>query len=230
MSDAPAVSTSAVVDIGTVVRLTGVDKAFGLGTAERPVLLGVDLTVGAGEIVALAGPSGSGKTTVLALVAGWEQPDAGTVVVLDGGIAPGDHGWGDVAILPQSLGLLDELTILENVALPNRLGDRRRAVPADLLERLGIAHLVDRFPTEVSLGEQQRAALARAAVARPRVLVADEPTAHQNHARAEDILAVLRDLAADGTTCLLATHDETALAVADRVLELHDGRLHARTP
>ena len=118
------------------------------------------LALCAGEIVALSGPSGSGKTTLLGLVAGWDQPDAGTVVVLDGTRAPGEQRWDELAILPQSLGLLEELTLLENVTLPLRLRDGPGADPAVLLGRLGIDHLRDRFPAEVSLGEQQRAALA----------------------------------------------------------------------
>jgi putative ABC transport system ATP-binding protein len=209
------------------VRLTGVGKAFASGTTMSRVLDDVDLSIGGGEIVAVSGPSGSGKTTLLGLVVGWQQPDAGTVVVLDGLRAPGAHRWDEVAILPQSLGLLDELTILENVTLPLRLHDGPHADPAVLLRRLGIAHLGDRFPTDVSLGEQQRAALARAVIVAPRVLVADEPVAHQDRARAEIMMALLRDLTATGTSCLLATHDDVAFAAADRVVNLHDGRVSA---
>jgi ABC-type lipoprotein export system ATPase subunit len=223
VTGAPAPSLG--VDDVTVVRLVAVDKAFVTGAATRIVLDGVDLVVGPGEVVALCGPSGSGKTTLLGLVAGWEQPDAGTVRVFDGRTGPGDHGWGELAVLPQSLGLLDELTLRENITLPLRLGVGPGADAGELARRLGIDHLGDRFPTEVSLGEQQRAALARAAIARPRVLVADEPVAHQDRARAEAMMALLRDLAAAGTACLLATHDDVAFAVADRVLQLHDGHL-----
>jgi ABC-type lipoprotein export system ATPase subunit len=221
---------SPTVDDTAVVDLAAVDKAFVTGTATRQVLDAVDLSIGAGEIVALSGPSGSGKTTLLGLVAGWEQPDAGAVVVFDGSRAPGEHRWDELAILPQSLGLLDELTLLENITLPLRLGAGPRSDPADLLVRLGLDHLTARYPTEVSLGEQQRAALARAAIGRPRVLVADEPIAHQDRARAEAMMTLLRDLAAEGMACLLATHDDIAFAVAHRVLQLHDGRLRPLAP
>lgn len=220
----------------TVLELRGVVKSFDDHTGIRRVLDGVDLTVEAGEIVALTGRSGSGKTTLLTVVAGFEPPDEGTVALLEG---PAEHRpWGDLAILPQSLALLTELTISENVLLPLRLAGRtsvtRPGAGTDvdvLFERLGIAHLADRYPGEVSLGEQQRAALARAVVVGPRLLVADEPVSHQNRAFADVMMWLLVDLAASGTACLLATHDEAAVERAHRVLELHDGRIHgARCP
>jgi putative ABC transport system ATP-binding protein len=216
---------------GAALVLTSVDKAFPTPAGPRPVLSGLDLTVDAGEVVAVAGRSGSGKTTLLTIVAGWERPDAGRVVVL-GDEVDGDDGsppglsWSDVAILPQSLGLLDELTLAENVTLPLRLdGASDSADPDELMVRLGVDHLADRFPSQVSLGERQRAALARAAVGRPRLLLADEPIAHQNAGWAEGMMLIVAELSERGTTCLLATHNEIAFGGADRVLELRDGRL-----
>lgn len=208
-----------------VLEVRGVERSFDDHTGPRRVIAGVDLTVGAGEIVALVGPSGSGKTPLLSIVAGFERPDAGTVRVAASGRV-GAPGWTEVAMVPQSLGLLGELTVAENVALPLRLGAPDAADPAELLARLGLGHLRDRHPHEISLGEQQRTALARAAVVRPRLLVADEPVSHQNHARAEDVMAVVVDLAAAGSACLLATHDEVAVSAADRVVELRDGVVH----
>lgn len=209
-----------------VVDLHGVVKAFAEGPGAHRVLDGVELSVAAGEIVAIAGRSGSGKTTLLTIVAGLEPVDAGDVLVLGAEPPVGGCSWQDVAILPQSLGLLDELTIAENIGLPLRLGALDGAAePLDLMEALGIAHLAARFPSEVSLGEQQRAGLARAAVVRPRVLLADEPVSHQNEAWARTMVQVLDDLSDWGTTCLLATHDEIAFGVAARVLELHRGSL-----
>jgi putative ABC transport system ATP-binding protein len=210
-----------------VLDLVGVEKSFaGPHHAPRRVLSGVDLTVGRGEILAVAGRSGSGKTTLLTIVAGWERADAGSVRLLGGQVGPDRLGWADLAILPQALGLLDELSVAENIALPLRLaGGVGAADPDSLMTRLGIDQLADRFPDEVSLGEQQRAALARAAVARPRVLLADEPIAHQNRAWAEGMMLLLSELAAGGTTCLIATHNDVAFDVADRVVEMWDGRL-----
>jgi putative ABC transport system ATP-binding protein len=210
----------------TVVDLRGLEKAFDGPSGPRRVLAGVDLVVGRGEIVAVAGRSGSGKTTLLTLVAGMEQPDAGSIGLFGGGARPDECSWSEVAILPQSLGLLDELTVVENVTLPLRLADVPGADDAiDLMGRLGVDHLADRFPSEISLGEQQRAALARAAIVRPRLLLADEPISHQNQAWAEAMMVVLGGLAAAGTSCLLATHNEIAFDAAHRVFELRDGRL-----
>jgi putative ABC transport system ATP-binding protein len=210
---------------GAVLALRGVQKGFGTGAGAVQVLDDVDLLVQAGEIVAVAGRSGSGKTTMLTLAAGFEAPDAGQVELLGrpvGGAPP----WRELAVVPQSLGLLDELTVAENVALPGRLGGTdHRTHDQELLEHLGIAHLASRFPDEISLGEQQRVALARAAVSLPRVLVADEPISHQNEGWAQTVMLVIERLADAGTACLVATHNEIAFGSSHRILELRDGRL-----
>ncbi len=209
-----------------VVELRGVHKAFAEASSSHPVLSGVDLAVARREILAVAGRSGSGKTTLLTLIAGLEEPDAGTIRLFDGSTTGDACTWSELALLPQSLGLLDELTVAENIALPLRLADVTDAsTPGDLMEVLGLEHLADRFPTEVSLGEQQRAALARAAIVRPRLLLADEPISHQNESWARTMMLLLDDLSDLGTTCVLATHNEIAFATAHRVLELRDGQL-----
>ena len=217
---------SAAPDVA--VELTGVDKSYEAGPSPVAVLRGVDLRVARGEVVAVGGPSGSGKTTLLTLIGGFERPDRGDLTVL--GRTPGvdELGWGDVAVLPQTLGLLDELTIAENISLPFRLrGSEPRRDPVELMERLGIDHLAGRYPDEVSLGEQQRAALARAAVLEPSVLLADEPISHQNDDWASAMLLVLRVLAEGGMACVVATHNPLAFDAAHRSLVLRDGDLHA---
>lgn len=212
-----------------VLQVAGVTKAF--GDQRRPVLRAVDLDLRAGEVVALVGRSGSGKTTLLTIAAGLDAPDVGTVQIDGEPVGRGDVPWQRLAILPQALGLLDELTVTENVELPLRLlGRDGRTEVSSLLERLGLAHLADHLPGQVSLGEQQRTALARAVVARPRVLLADEPVSHQNDAWARAMVEVVAGLAATGTACLLATHDSVVGAMADRVLELRDGRLQDLAP
>ncbi|MGV3760704.1 MAG: ABC transporter ATP-binding protein [Actinomycetota bacterium] len=206
------------------VHLQGVGKSFMEGAVAHRVLDGIDLDVSPGEVLALVGRSGSGKTTLLTVAAGLEVPDEGTVTVL-GHSDPSRLGWSEVALLPQALGLLEELTLLENATLSERLGLSLVTEPEALLERLGLGHLGARHPSEVSLGEQQRAALVRAAVVGPAVLLADEPISHQNAGWAQAVLGVLADLAAAGTAVILATHHPAALAVAGRVLEMRSGRL-----
>jgi putative ABC transport system ATP-binding protein len=209
------------------VVLRGVDKSYGSADEPLTVLDQLDLVVGAGEIVALAGRSGSGKTTVLTLVAGFEPPDHGVVQVLGRSSHHQPPTWAELALVPQSLAVLDELTVGENVDLPGRLGSVPGAGDREvLLEQLGLAHLTDRYPDEISLGEQQRIAIARAALTRPRVLVADEPISHQNEGWARATMHIMERLSDTGTACLFATHNPIALESAHRVLELRDGRLH----
>ena len=209
------------------IAATGVELAFHADGVDHPVLTGVDLDVAAGEVVAVAGRSGSGKTTFLTLVAGLEDPDAGTVEVL-GIPAAAPHPWSDVALLPQSLGLLDELTVEENVALPCRLSGEDPALDlGHLLERLGLSRLVRRFPSEISLGEQQRTALARVMVLSPRLAVLDEPTGHQDDDHVAQVVAALEAAAHAGSAVLVATHDQRVWEVADRVVRLDEGRVLA---
>lgn len=211
---------------GAGLELRGVVATYTGPSGPVAVLDGVDLVVTPGEVVAVAGRSGSGKTTLLTIAAGWAAPEAGEAR-LDGAPLGPTASWAEVAMLPQSLGLLDELTIAENVALPARLG-RVAGDPDGLLAALGLEALAARYPDEVSLGEQQRAALARAAVAAPRLLVADEPVSHQNRAWVERSAAILTELAAGGTAVLLASHDRLVSRHADRVLDLRRGRLARR--
>ena len=194
---------------------------------EVRALDGVSLDVQAGEVVALLGPSGSGKSSLLHLLCGWEQPDRGTVAWSDAALI---RTWKGTAVVPQNLGLLDELSIRENVALPLRLGPVSREDARDvddLLESLGIVHLADRSVDEVSLGEQQRAAVARALVAKPRLLLADEPTAHLDHALVQEVFSHLRGASAAGTAVVVATHDPSGLEHADRIVRMRDGRIEA---
>jgi len=216
---------------GPMLHVTGLRKSFPTPAGPHLVLDGVDLTVAPGEVIAIGGRSGSGKTTLLTIIAGWEELDDGSVVFDDTIVPAAPRTWRDLAIVPQALGLLDELSIAENLALPLRLdADAPADDPFDMMARLGIDHLADRYPDEVSLGEQQRAALGRAAVIEPALLLADELLAHQNREWAETMMLVVGLLAAKGTACVLATHDEIAFERAHRVLELRSGRLVPLVP
>lgn len=202
-----------------VVVLDRVTRRFG-GPAGVVAVDGVSLRVSAGELLGVAGPSGSGKTTLLNLILGWEHPDAGGVER-----RAGDRHWGDTAVVPQDLGLLEELSVAENVALAPRLAGRSDADVPALLGSLELDALASRSTSELSMGERQRVAVVRAVACGPRLLVADEPTAHQDERRADLVMAVLRGVAAAGGAVVVATHDERLLERVDRVIQLADGRV-----
>jgi len=214
----------------TVLSVAAVSHAYGDGADQVLVLHDVSLHVDAGEVVCVAGPSGSGKTALCHLAAGFEVPMSGTVTV-DGTPPTAMDDWAVVAALPQQHGLLGGLSVLANVALPGQRAGRGRRlttkVPGlhQLLEDLDLAGLADRAVDETSLGEQQRAALARALVLSPRLAVLDEPTGHQDDDHVAQVLAVVRQSTAAGTGVLVASHDDRVLEAADRVVRLDRGRL-----
>ncbi len=201
-----------------IVRLSNVSKSFRRGTEKVMAVTDVSLRVLPGSFTVISGPSGSGKTTLLNLIVGWESPDGGSVSSTLG------ETWSDLAIIPQQLGLLASLTIAENIGLPARVGHAHRSATT-VSESLGIDALGDRFPSETSLGEQQRAACARALVAAPRLLVADEPTSHQDDVSVRRIIEELVGAAGSGSAVLVATHDRRLVAHATTVYAMADGAL-----
>ncbi|RZU33922.1 ABC transporter ATP-binding protein [Blastococcus saxobsidens] len=211
--------------MSTALRGTGLHKSYRRGSEEVHALRGVSIGVQPGEMVALLGRSGSGKTTLLNCLLGWEVPDTGEVSV-PGAATPGSAAWTTVAVVPQRFGLLDELTLADNVAMPARLAGLPdpHAAALGALETLRLGHLAARMPDEVSLGEQQRTALARALVVAPAFLVADEPTGRLDEDLTAHVLGTLREHCAHtGCGVLLASHDPVVIASADRVVRLHDG-------
>ena len=228
MRPAPDLEATPAAEGRALVEATNLRKSYRRGPEVVHALQGADLTLWPGEIVALVGPSGSGKTTLLNVMCGWEHPDEGEIR-WNGqtGVRPEDRPWSDIAILPQSLGLIEELSIRENVQLAARLAgsrDRSKRV-GGLLKGFGLEALAEREPTEVSLGEQQRTALARALVLRPRLLLADEPTGHQDEGWARGIFRALRMAAREGTCCLVATHNREVVKLVDRVVGIRDGEI-----
>jgi ABC-type lipoprotein export system ATPase subunit len=207
------------------------DKSYVRGAEVVHALRGVSVALYPGELVALVGPSGSGKSSLLGVLAGWERPDAGELTWAPGLAGPGGvPAWSALATVPQALGLLEDLTVRENVALPVRLqlGPARAGEgrTEELLGLLGLAELAHRPPSETSLGQQQRAAVARALVLGPQLVLADEPSAHQDAAWVHDVFTALRRVVGERqAACLVATHDPEALRYADRVLSLVDGEL-----
>jgi ABC-type lipoprotein export system ATPase subunit len=180
-----------------------------------------------GEVVGLVGRSGSGKTTLLNVIAGWERPTEGEVV-WEGEVDPASPSWSDAAVVPQKLGLMEELTVGENIAYPSRLSstlEERADAVEELIADLGLGDLRSRYPREASVGEQQRTAIARALAVPSKVLLADEPTGHQDSASAERVFAAIRRAADAGTAVVVATHNRDVIRHLDRVLAMADGRL-----
>jgi putative ABC transport system ATP-binding protein len=192
----------------------------------------VDLELFRGELVALVGPSGSGKTTLLNVLCGWELPDQGTVSWLGTSTLMAEVEWEGLALVPQTPGLIADLTVSENVGLPCRLRnastESTELAVNHVLHALGLFELSGRYPDEMSLGEQQRASIARALVLGPDLLLADEPTAHQDGRSTERVLHAMRDVVESDKACIVASHNPEVLDEADRIVEMRDGRLVER--
>ncbi len=215
-----------------VLQARGITKTVGRGRAQRRVLDSATLEVDADQVVAVLGRSGSGKSTLLHLLGGLDQPDAGEIVLAGEKLtAQGPRSLArtrlaHVGFVFQSFQLIDELTGTENVMLPARLpgapaGGERRA--AQLIDDLGLADVAEHLPHELSGGEQQRFAIARALVNDPEVVLADEPTGNLDAENGAVVLSLLRNLA--GRAVVIVTHEPEAAAIADRVLQLDQGRL-----
>jgi putative ABC transport system ATP-binding protein len=218
------------------VRVRDVRKIYEASTAEPVVALdGVSLEVCAGEMVALVGPSGCGKSTLLNLVGCIDRPTAGAVE-LEG---VGTSGLDDDALtllrrdrvgtVFQFFNLLPSMTIAENVGLPLVLQSVRRADIAErvaaALQSVGIAEKAGAYPAQISGGQMQRAAVARATIHRPAIVLADEPTGNLDSRNGAAVLQLLRGLANGGQAILMATHADEAAATCDRVVRMQDGRI-----
>ena len=224
-----------------VIELQGVSRAY--DTPAGPVIAvdRVDLTIGRGELLALTGRSGSGKSTLLHLIAGVDLATAGIVRVdgqpIDGRSERTLARWraATVGVVFQFFQLLPALTVLENVQLPmDFLGTRPVRERTDrarhLLSLVGVADQAGKFPAMLSGGQQQRVAIARALANAPKVITADEPTGNLDSDTAGMVLSLLSDVAAAGTTVVLATHERDIARLATRVVHLQDGRLAASRP
>lgn len=212
-------------------RCETVGRTYGTGLTETIALREVTCSVLAGAQVALTGPSGSGKTTLLHLIAGLDDPSSGTVTWPALG-SRDELRPGPLAVVFQGPSLLPPLTVLENVVLPLQLlGEPEastRSAAKDALERLDLLDLGEKLPEELSGGQSQRVAVARALAGKPRLILADEPTGQLDHASAERVVTALLEAAGElGAALLISTHDP---AVAERLQgrwELDDGRLGA---
>ena len=217
-----------------LIELAGVEKVYRMGKVDYRALRGVDLSITAGEMVAVVGPSGSGKSTILNMITGIDRPSAGTVVFdgkrLDEMSEEELAVWrgANVGIIFQFFQLLPTLSALENAVLPldfARRGPKRErfARARHNLELVGLGDKLDHLPAELSGGEQQRVAIARSLAADPRLIVGDEPTGNLDTATAAEMFELLRRLNGEGKTILFVTHDRELAARAERVVTIRDG-------
>ena len=214
-----------------VVSLRGVRKTYGEGEVAVQALRGVDLEIRPEEFVVLLGPSGSGKTTLLNLIGGIEPASEGEIVVGGSDVTElGEEGRTrfrreTVGFVFQFFNLIPTLTALENVELVAELGDGADRAP-EMLERVGLGNRIDHFPAQLSGGEQQRVAVARALAGGPRLLLGDEPTGALDLETGRTVLGLLHELSHElHQTVLLVTHNAAIARMADRVLRMRDGRI-----
>jgi putative ABC transport system ATP-binding protein len=216
-------------------KLRHLTKTFHTGDIETTALDRIDLDIEAGEYLAITGPSGCGKSTLLGILGLLDAPSGGEYWFDGHNVA----GWnekqlntlrrGRIGFVFQSFNLIDDLTVAENIALALEYGElparERRARVVEVMERLGLTHRASHRPSQLSGGQQQRVAIARAIAARPALLLADEPTGNLDSAHGAEVMRILRELNADGTTLVMVTHSLEHAAQASRTLRLLDGRV-----
>jgi putative ABC transport system ATP-binding protein len=220
---------------GVIVRATDVARIYPTGATAVVALDGVTLEVRRGEFLAVMGPSGSGKSTLLNILAGLERPTRGAVVV-DGAdlseldeVALASYRREKVGMIFQAFNLLPRYRVVENVALPLLFAgvprERRLARARAVLERIGMGPRAEHRPSQLSGGELQRTAIARALVTEPSLLLADEPTGNLDSANGESLLTLIAELHARGQTVVLVTHDVSIASRAERIVRMRDGRI-----
>ncbi|MFQ6075235.1 MAG: ABC transporter ATP-binding protein [Candidatus Bathyarchaeia archaeon] len=220
----------------TVVVTDNLEKVYGVGELSVHALRGVDIELRRGEFVVVMGPSGSGKTTLLNLIGALDRPSGGRVVIEGRDLADMREGEMTelrrerVGFVFQFFNLVPTLTALENVELPMLLAgvprEDREPRARQLLTMVGLADRAGHLPDELSGGEQQRVAIARALANRPSIILADEPTGDLDTETGTEVMRILRDLAKrEGVTVVAVTHDPVVSEMADRILELRDGRI-----
>jgi putative ABC transport system ATP-binding protein len=218
-----------------LIRLEGITKVFHADEVETHALSEVHLEIQPGEFVSIAGPSGCGKSTLLSILGLLDSPTEGNYWIHC------DHVENlsissrtkirnrEIGFIFQAFNLIGDLTVFENVELPltyrSMLAGERKKRVREVLERVGMAHRAKHYPAQLSGGQQQRVAVARALVGQPSILLADEPTGNLDSKNSEAVMDLLHQLHADGATICMVTHDPRYASIADRTIQLLDGRV-----
>ena len=234
-TDAPIIIDAAINSGNNAVllRATGLTKTVSVGERSLTIIKDVDIYINAGEFVVIMGKSGSGKSTLLGLLAALDYPNSGSVELGSQTLSSLNEDelaairQRDMGFVFQSFHLLPTLTVAENIAFPLDIARRPDATRVDeLIEAVGLGHRRDSLPSQLSGGEQQRTAVARALVSKPKIVFADEPTGNLDEQNADQVMQLLLDLRQQtGSALVVVTHDPALAEMADRVITMHDGMI-----
>lgn len=218
-----------------MIKITDLSKVFRTEEIETTALNGVSFEIKEGEFVAIMGPSGCGKSTLLNILGLLDNPSGGSYMLLGSEVGQlkekerTKFRKGNIGFVFQSFNLIDELDVYENVELPLRYlnisASERKQKVTEILKRMGISHRAKHFPQQLSGGQQQRVAIARAVVSSPKLILADEPTGNLDSKNGKEVMELLSELNAEGTTIVMVTHSQKDAAVAQRVINLFDGQI-----
>ncbi len=218
-----------------MIKVTNLQKVFTTEEVETTALNGIDMNIKDGEFVAIMGPSGCGKSTLLNIMGLLDNPSEGSYDFYGVEVAKltererASHRKGNIGFIFQSFNLIDELTVFENVELPllylkTPATERKKKVET-VLERMNIMHRRNHFPQQLSGGQQQRVAIARAVVAKPKLILADEPTGNLDSTNGEEVMKLLQELNNEGTTIIMVTHSPYDAGFSHRIINLFDGKV-----
>ncbi len=218
-----------------MIQVTNLSKVFRTEEIETTALNNVSFTISKGEFVAIMGPSGCGKSTLLNILGLLDNPSGGSYNLLGTEVANlrererTNYRKGNIGFVFQSFNLIDELNVYENVELPLKYlnisaSERKRRV-TEILKRMNISHRAQHYPQQLSGGQQQRVAIARAVVANPQLILADEPTGNLDSRNGKEVMDLLCQLNAEGTTVVMVTHSQRDASAAQRIINLFDGEI-----
>ena len=218
-----------------MIKVSNLSKVFRTEEIETTALNGVSFEIKDGEFVAIMGPSGCGKSTLLNILGLLDNPTEGSYQFGDTEVANlkekdrTKFRKGNIGFVFQSFNLIDELNVYENIELPLRYLDipasERKARVTEMMKRMNISHRANHFPQQLSGGQQQRVAIARACVANPKLILADEPTGNLDSKNGKEVMELLQELNNEGATIVMVTHSQKDAAMAQRTIDLFDGKI-----